>query len=170
MKPRIVRLGILVVLAALFLSACNLPLGNRSLKIPVRINEERMLNILQAIQETAMKNANVDGQVNFASVDMIAPDTVRVAGSATGPNSQQISGSFDILVGALEGNLTVQVTNINLTGFDAAPRLVDQLNQQLAQSLNDVVRENGFNARVTSVSVTDTELEIMIEVPITKEN
>jgi predicted small lipoprotein YifL len=153
-------LTLLLVLAAA-LTACGVESG--ALTIPVTISESQLNQFLQAASDAG---ATADTRLldSIERTEFIEPDTVRWYGTHTTDTGQTVQGSVDMRFGTANGELDVQVTDVNIAGMNANSEQVQRINQEMENALSQAGRPEQEVARVLSASVVDNQLEIVFAI------
>jgi hypothetical protein len=155
-------LTLLLVLAAT-LTGCALQDG--TLTIPVTISEAQLNQILQTASDAG---ATADTRLldSIERTEFIEPDTVRWYGTHTTDAGQTVQGSVDMSFRAVNGELDVQVTDVNIAGMNANSEQVQRINQEMENALSSAGEPQEGPARVQSVRVADGQLEMMFAVQV----
>jgi hypothetical protein len=167
MRPKSLRILPAILMLALAILACNLPLKNRALTIPIRLNEETIRLILnRAIGVAAQSNPELTA-VEIESIDFIEPNIVGVQGQIPLALGQSIVTSLKIAFSVVDDLPVTEITELNTGGLPVSDAQVDSLNQTLNAALVEQINSIEANATVKSIEVDEDVLVITVEVPLT---
>lgn len=153
---KVSKLVFLVCLAALFFSACGAVGGVRrnpdgGIDFTVNLTEADMANVIgQALSQAQLSLTNTT--VDFQAGQMV------VSGTYSRPEGGSVNGNLTVTASMANGSAQVQVTDVNIEGFQADQARIDQINQRIADALTQ--RGNRENQRVslTAISITDSAM------------
>ncbi len=156
-------LWIVLVTAVFALAACRGDVSiqtNTSGGVDVTVtNSEADINAviadaLAASGNPLLRNPSVDlqnGQI------VISGEHDRRDGGGT------VAGTITLTAAVVDGRLDINVTAINIEGFDASDERLEELNQNIEARLQDRARrEDNNRVRLTSVTITDDSLSFTI--------
>lgn len=160
MRTLLLTLGLVLVLAA-----CNF--GNNvsveqgeggGLDVTVTLSEQEVNQLLaQAVSN------NPDIRIEQAQIDL-QPGALVITGNVVKQDGTTAPGSVSMSVGMGDGLVNVQVTSVNIDGFDANDERIASLNQRIADALNTRAQRDNASAQITAVNVTGDALSLTINV------
>jgi hypothetical protein len=165
------RLMLFVFLAALAVSACSFgnvgvqsnPAGGIDISITLAESEVNTL-LSEAIDAAAESGRAV--RIQNPTIDLQAGRIV-ISGDYEQPSGSGnfVSGSITLSVTTSDGRVTVTVTEANVNGFQANDERLTQITERINEALNSrASRDNGANISVTSVTITDNDMTMVINV------
>lgn len=156
---------VLLVIAVLSLAACNFSNvrveqgGDGTTNVTITLTEAEVNTIIQnALNNSAnplLRNPSIDLQ----------PGQIVISGEHDRRDGGgRISGTVTLTATVIDGDVLVQITSAQIDGWDATDARIEQFNQQLAQGLGGRARQNNPRATLTNITITDTQLQITINV------
>jgi regulator of protease activity HflC (stomatin/prohibitin superfamily) len=146
------------------LVACNRdvnvqPNGDGTATVSVSVTEAEVntvvQNALSARANPLLRNPSVglqNGQI------VVTGEHERRDGAGT------VSGTVTLNATVVNGVLNVEVTDVDIEGWDVSDERIQQFNDELEERLGGRARQNNGNATLESVSITDDNLTIQIRV------
>jgi hypothetical protein len=160
MRPRL----FLLLMLLFSLAACNRdmsidvnPDGSATISISLTEAEVNTFvqNALNASNNPLLRNPSVDlqnGQI------VISGEHERRDGGGT------VAGTITLSATVVNGQLQVQITDVNIEGWDAGDERIQQFNDALEERLGGRARQNNGNATLESVTISNDSLSIQIRV------
>lgn len=156
------RLFLLLVLV-FSLAACNRDVdvqvnGDGTADISVSVTEVEVNTVVQNAlsgNNPLLRNPSVDlqnGQI------VVSGEHDRRDGGGT------VAGTVTLSATVSNGELQVQVTSVNIEGWDANDERIQQFNDAIAERLGGRARQNNGNASLQSVSISNDSLTFVIRV------
>lgn len=159
------KLRLFLLLMLLFsLAACNQSLD-------VQVNEDGTATISVSLSEaevntlvqTALSNSG-NPLLRNPSVDL-QPGQIVISGEhERRDGGGSVSGTVTVSVAVVNGELQVQVTDVNVEGLDISDERIQEFNEALAERLGGRARQGNGNATLESVTITNDNLTIAIRV------
>ncbi|GAB1421321.1 hypothetical protein MASR2M15_14780 [Anaerolineales bacterium] len=151
----------ILILLSITLVACsklNVQVEGDATIITLNLSEGEVATIVSS----ALVNVN-DVQIQNPVIDL-RPGSIYVTALVTPKGGQSTQGDLTINVWAQDGGIQAEVTQMNIGGLNSDEQTLTDINQKLkaafAQSANQ-----GQNAQVTNVSITETQLSFTIRIP-----
>ncbi len=155
-----------MLLVPLLLVGCGgLSVEDGFLNVPVTVTAEQFNQLVSTAQAAAAERGEGALLGNVSRVEFIEPDTARVYGSYTDANGQVYDGNFDAAVAVVNEQLSVQVTQVNVSGHTVSDATIASVNETLSQQLTALSQASGQGG-VRSVQVVNGQLEVVIAVPL----
>lgn len=156
------RLSLFVILAVA-LVACNRD------SFSAQRNPEGGVDITVTATEsevnTMLANALAQGNggVRNASIDLQSGQIV-VTGEVEQQNGSgnYVPANFTATVSVVDGQLSAQVTSVNVSGWSADDARVIQINQRIQSALQGRAQRDNPNVNFTSVTITDSNLTFVL--------
>jgi hypothetical protein len=128
--------------------------------IEVGLPEEVVNTILRQTVDT--DNVDTDLLTTINSVDM-KPGLITVTGTRTLANGTEAPGSFDLALGAENGDLKATVSNVQIQGYEFTEQQLTDLNARIAQNLGSSASSDN-STEFNSVNITDNSLQFVMTV------
>lgn len=77
-------------------------------------------------------------------------------------SGQRVNGTITVVPSVVDGRLAVQVTSVNIEGWDASDARVQQINQKIEQALQGRAVQDNPNVDLTRVTVNNDNLSFTI--------
>lgn len=77
-------------------------------------------------------------------------------------SGQRVNGTITVVPSVLDGRLAVQVTSVNIEGWDASDARVQEINQKIEQALQGRAVQDNPNVDLTRVMVSNDNLTFTI--------
>lgn len=158
------RIGLLLIVL-LSVAACNRDNievqrnGDGTATITVTVSESEMSTLIQnalnQMETPLLRNPSVDlqpGQI-VISGDFVRPET-----------GDTVSGSISVAVSVVNEQLSVQVSDVTVSGFEVSDERFAEFNEQLASALSGRARRDNPRATLESVTITNSDFSIAITV------
>jgi hypothetical protein len=152
------RFIVVTVFVVFVLAACGRAERNPEggIDIPVNLTEQQVADVIARILAEGGNPLLRDPQVDFQpGLIVITGEHERRDGGGT------VSGSLNANVGVSNGSLTIMLTNVQIEGYTADQSQIDNYNRRIAEALTGVANQLP-NVQVVSASVTNTELQLVI--------
>jgi hypothetical protein len=132
---------------------------NGGLDISVAVNEQEVNEIVQRALDQG-GNPLLRNPV----VDLQAGQMVISGEHESRELNRTVSGSLTVTATSSNNTLQVQVTQVNIEGFDMSDARIAELNQRLSANFTDRLNRENANFSVTAVSITADALTFTINV------
>ncbi|MDX1991953.1 MAG: hypothetical protein SF029_06175 [bacterium] len=161
MSPRNILIVLLFPLLALSLAACGR--GD----VSIQRNPNGGFDVTATLSEADVNTAITQALAASANPLLREPQVDLQAGRivVNGQHERRdgggtVSGSITIVPSVTDGNLTAQITEADLEGWDAADERIAQFNERLSSALAQLAERGRGVITMRAVSVTDNALEI----------
>jgi hypothetical protein len=153
------------IVVLLLVAACGTSLNIKTNEqgdtvIEVGLPEDVVNTILRQSVDTGDADNDLLTEIN--SVDM-KPGLITVTGTRTLANGTEAPGSFDLALGAENGDLKATVSNVQIQGYEFTEQQLTELNQRIAQNLGSSASDND-TTEFNSVNITDNSLQFVMTV------
>ena len=166
MKPKSLRILPAILMLTFAILACNLPLKNRALTVPIRLNEDTLRLIMnRAIEVAAQSNPELTA-VEIEVIDFIEPNIIGIQGQIPITLGQPLATSLKIAFTVADGVPVTEITELNTGGLPLSDAVVESMNQSLNAALVEQINSIEANATVKSILVDEDVLVITVEVPL----
>jgi hypothetical protein len=166
-KLRLVPLFAVVLIFSLASLACEIggiSFGQNGATIEVTLTEGQVNTLFNNVESFGASDANrlLD---KISGVEM-HNGYIRMLGTTTNSNGQEVSGSFDVSVAADNDVLVAQIISVNIPGVDMTdPRIVNA-NEELSRELSKSVTDTNGDVAFKEATVTENELKIVVQVKL----
>jgi hypothetical protein len=162
---------VITLLPAIILTSIACSLGGITVdknKATVELNlQEDQLNTMLQNSYTIVNESEDRLMEKVTSVEM-HDGFVRVFGEDLKTDGTSVPGSFDVSIGAVNDELTVQIIAVDMPGVTLDdPRIVDA-NTEIAKELSKSVRETNGDVLFKEASVSESGLKLKMEIKLTK--
>ncbi len=150
----------LILLAVTLTSLGCGPISNISRQgatIDVSLTEERVDGLLRRAE--VMVDESGDAMLQQITEIDFRDGVIHVEGTYDA-NGQTQSGSVDLQMSAVDGQLNVQLVNVDIAGVN--PAQIERANQELAREFAAAAEQG--DVQFTDVTVTDDELQMTIRI------
>ncbi len=166
MKSNYRHLAIILALAAIVLStlACSFSTVNfekGSARVTVSLHESE-INTLLEHSTNDIKDKDEDFLLNEVTSVELHEGYIRAFGPYNKTDGSQATGSYDATVKAVNGELEVVITNVDIDGVTLSDARVERLNKRIADELSRSARESKDDVRFESVEITDSALTVQV--------
>lgn len=147
---------LLILPLLLMLAACNRDNvdvqrnGDGTATITVTLNEAEVNTMI----ETALNRAD-DPLLRDPGVDLQNGQMVITGEYDRQDGGGSVSGSLTLTASIDNGRLQLEVTSINIEGFDVTDERIAEFNESLAVLMSNRARQDNPRATLTSVSITE---------------
>lgn len=158
--------GFLLFCSILLIAGCgNIQLQDGAVLVDVNLNESQVNDLVRNAAVNAQENGR-SVMTEITNIEFLGNNTIRVNGTSTTNDGTTRAGSFDMMFGANNGALSVQVTNVNLENLTMDSPVIQRINERLAEGFARAASESE-NVSFQSVEVTDNQLifQIRVEIP-----
>jgi hypothetical protein len=164
-KSMLLSCAVLLVflLPSIACSIGGITFGQNGATIEVSLTEDQVNTLFTNVQgvETNGVNRLLDQVTGVEMHD----GYIRVLGT-TNSSGQEVSGSFDVSVGAENDVLVVQIIAVNIPGIDMTDPRIIEANEELTEELSQSVTDTNGDVLFKEATVTDDELNLVLQVNI----
>jgi hypothetical protein len=152
------RMILFILMLVFTLTACGRAERNPDggIDVPVNLSEQQVTDAIARVlaegENPLLRNPQVDFQTG---VIVINGEHQQRDGSGT------VQGTLKANAGASDGALTITITDIQIEAYSADETQIADYNRRIAEALIRLANELP-NVRVLSATVTDTELQLVI--------
>ena len=155
---------LILTIASLACSIGDVRFGQNGATIEVSLTEGQVNTLFNNVDNLGTSDASrlLD---KVSGVEM-HNGYIRILGTTTNSNGQEVSGSFDVSVAADNDVLVAQIISVNIPGIDMTdPRIVDA-NKELSRELSKSVTDTNGDVAFKEATVTENQLKIVVEVKL----
>lgn len=156
------RILVTLALVSMFLVACG--------RVDARRNPDGGLDITISLTEAEVNTLVTNALVQAGSPLLLNPQVdlqngqIVVNGQYQRPDGSTVNGSITVVPSVQNGQVTAQITQANIEGWDATDARIAEFNQRLAQALALAAARSQGQVTVQSISISDTTLQIVVTV------
>ncbi|HVN52980.1 MAG TPA: LmeA family phospholipid-binding protein [Anaerolineaceae bacterium] len=158
----LVGLFVLLTSAACGFSGITSKIGN-NLDFQVTLTEDQINTMLSNAHDSSV-DRDRDLLDKVAKVDL-HDGLIRVYGTRT-HQGQQVSGSYDVKLAAVDGELKAEIVGVDIPGMSLDDPRVQSTNEEVAKSLRQSAVENRDHVTFDSVKVTNDNVQINLTVKL----
>lgn len=151
---RLLWMGALFLSLAISLSACGLA-ANRD--IPLSLKEANVNEVIQnavSAQDLAFRINNVDMKDGF----------IRVSMAYRQEDGADLNGSYDVALKLENGQLTSEITNVDMPGLVLDQQILDQIAELITQDFIYAGSKIQGQVEISSLDIHEDGLEMIIRV------
>lgn len=162
------RAAAAALIIMLFTAACGVSLNQGKLAIPISLDEKAVTRLIDGVQGIIVAASPIQPSATINHVAFIEPDSIRVDGTYQTSNDTFIQGSMTIAFAVVDDQPRVAVTSLDVPGFEAAAGTMESVNRALEEALQREVGAVQEAAVFKSITVENNALNIIVEVPLKK--
>ncbi|MFN8376182.1 MAG: hypothetical protein U0694_25320 [Anaerolineae bacterium] len=168
---KLLKLALLTLLMALAAAGCNF--GSVGVERNAQGGVDVTITLSESEVNTLISEAITRAEENGRAVRIQNPSVDLQAGQIviSGDYEQQngtgnfVNGSITLGVTVADGHVSVNVTAANIEGFTANDERLTAITDRINEALNNrASRDNGANITLTSITVSDNDMTMVINV------
>jgi hypothetical protein len=162
----IVLLAVVIIVTTMACSMGGININKNKATIDITVTQDQVNTLLQNANEnvTASDKRLME---KVTSVEM-QDGFVRIFGEDLKTDGTSVPGSFDVSIGAANGELNVKIIAVDMPGVTLDdPRIVDA-NTEIADELSKSVRETNGDVLFNEASVSESGLKLRMEIKLSK--
>jgi len=160
---------ILLVLAILLTAslACTiggLSINNNTATLDIKLKEDQIMSLFERIVN---QTSYIDSDV-LQKLDMVElhEGYVSVSGTHTTAEKNDMSGNFDVSLGAENGVLQAEIIRVEIPGMNITDERIQQANEIIARELTSVVTETNGDVNFQRAEVHEDALYLTVSMKI----
>ena len=145
-------IGFFGILLAVLLSACGL-VGNSEFTVSLK-----EANLNEVIQSAPVDSNNPFRVTNVDMQDGI----IRVAISFRKADGSDLTGSYDLLLSAADGQIVTEIINVDMPGLKLDQPILDQFAELINRDFLSAASGLGGQVTIHSLQITDDAIEMAL--------